>query len=148
MKTIAELRAVQNDESAGDKERLDAAMEIANFMMVYSEEFDMLLHLEANTDVAHFKATHDPKGINQAYRLHLEALQTNIKARKALLDMQMRAILNSEIGIEGPGKETIERVKTLTGKVAAAILKDKAIKGILSALSDIAGVVDASIEDK
>lgn len=148
MKSLEDLRKIQNDETASDQDRLAAAMEIANFMVVYSEEFDMLLRLEANTDVAHFKATHDPKGIDQTYRLHLEALQTNIKARKALLDMQMRAILNSEIGIEGPDKPTIDRVKALTAKVASAILKDKAIKGILSALGEITSIVDASMEDK
>lgn len=148
MKSLGELRKIQNSEEATDQERLAASMEIANFMLVYSKEFDMLLHLEANTDVAHFKATHDPKGINQAYRLRLEVLQTNIKARKALLDMQMREILNSEIGIEGPDQKMIDRVKSLTTEVASAILKDEAIKGILSALAEIASIVNGSIEDK
>jgi hypothetical protein len=143
MKTLKELRELMNTGSA--EEKLAASMELNNYLLTYNEEYNALLDLEASVTVALYEVTHNPHGINHAYRLDLETLQTKITARKAFLDMKLRAFHHSEIGINAPDQATIDKVKELADKVAKKVLKEKAIDAVIAALTDIANIVNGTM---
>jgi len=144
MKTLNELRDLIDNGT--EKQKLEASRELNNFLLAYNEEYNTLLDMEAAAETAHFKATHNEHGIDHAYRLELEALQTKIAARKSFLDMKLRAFQHSEIGIHAPDPKTIDQVKDLADKVSKMVLKDKAVAGVISALADIAKIVNGTME--
>lgn len=129
-----------------DEQKLTAAMEVAHFNFVYNEEYNLLLNLEAATKIAHYKATHTDGGINHGYRLELEALCTQISARKSFLDMKMTAFHEGKIGIDAPDQKLVETVKKLTDKVSKMVLKDQAIGGIIKSLTEVAHLVNGTMD--
>lgn len=126
-------------------QKLAAAMDIANFMVLYNEEWNLLLRMEAATRIALYKVTHNEQGVDEIRRLELEYLQTHLYARKAMLDLKMSALYSGEIGISAPGADVVKKVKQLSAAVAADMQRDRAITAILQSLARIAKLVDGAM---
>jgi hypothetical protein len=143
MRTLAQLQRII--ETGSDAQKLEASMEITNFMLAYNAEYNLLIDLEAAAKIEHWNVSHDPAGIDHPRRLELEALLTNVASRMAFLDMKMLAFEHSSIGINAPDQATIYRVKAISDTVARTTTKNQAVVSILAAITEIAKIVDGTM---
>lgn len=142
--TLDQLRKQMKD-GASLEERLNAANKLMSFNDVYNAEYNLLLQLEASVSVALDRVTTNATGINQIHRMELVALRDHIQARKSMMDLEMAAVIDGEIGIDPPDQDLIGKLKELSSKVAADIKKDRAVMDIIANLTKIAMLVDGTM---
>lgn len=140
MQTLAQLQARQAGNDAQDA--IAAANELTNYFIVYNAEYNTLIQKRQEAESALFDASHDPKGVDHAEVLHLQALILRIESRMKVLDAKMIAFMASTLAIDPPDANLVKQVKQITADVAVLVARDQAIQAILIGLGQIAELVD------
>lgn len=142
MRTLKELNDAMR--SGDDAVARAAATELANFYIVYNEEYNLLQDMLILTHGQYVVVTQSGAGLDHAKAMALSALELSLQARMALLDQRMRAFHMSDMAISPPDAATVSQVKTLSAKVAELARQNAAINAISQALTDVAYVVNKS----
>ncbi|MDO9236471.1 MAG: hypothetical protein Q7U28_10645 [Aquabacterium sp.] len=140
MPKLAEFQARMKGPDADDA--LKAATDLANYYIIYNEEYNTLIEKQQQAEIALYNVTHNPTGVDQAEALRLQGLILWSGSRMKFLDEKMLAFHASTVSIKPPSKTLVEQVKQLTAQIATLIAKDQAIKGIIGALTELSGLVN------
>lgn len=142
MKTLKQLQDAM--QAADIDAARAAAVELANFYIIYNDEYNALQDTLVETHGQYIVATQGSAGVDHPRALELRALELSLTARMALLDEKMRAFHMSDMKINPPSRETVARVKALSGQVAALNGQATAIDAVTKALTDMATIVNQS----
>lgn len=140
MSTLLELQARMAGDDPADAAA--AGNELANYFLVYNDEYNTLLVKQHDAESALFDASHDPAGVDHAEVLHLQGLLLGIGARMKMQDSKMIAFRADDMSIAAPDDATVAQVKQLCDQVAAIAARGAAIEDILTGLGQIAGIVN------
>ena len=140
MPTLAQLQARMNGPDSDDA--LKAATDLANYYVIYNQEYNTLIEKQQEAEVALYDVTHNPAGVDQAAALRLQGLVLWTGARMKFLDEKMLAFHASTLAIKPPGTALVAQVKQLTAQIATLIAKDQAVHGIIVALTELSALVN------
>lgn len=142
MPTLAELQARMKGPDADDA--LRAATDLANYYVIYNQEYNTLIEKQQQAETALYDVTHNPSGVNQAQALQLQGLILWTGSRMKFLDVKMLAFHASTLAIKSPSNTLVNKVKQLTAQISPLIAKDQAVKDIIGALTELSALVNQS----
>ena len=140
MQTLAQLQARMAGEDQGDA--LVAANELTSYLLIYNDEYNMLIMKRQEARSAERAASTDPAGVDHGEVLRLQSLILGIESRMAVQDARLIAFQASSLAINPPDAGQVQLVKALTAQVATMITRDAGIEGIMAGLGQIAAVVN------
>lgn len=140
MPTLKEFQVQMNgdDETAA----LAAANGLTDYYGIYNDEYNTLILKRREVRKAIEAENNNPDGVDHSVLLHLEALEKSISSRMLVQDARMIAFRASKLAINPPTQDQVEKVKTLTTKLAKQIARDQALQEVMKALGEIAEVVN------
>lgn len=140
MSTLSELQARMAGTDQADA--VAAGNELANYFLIYNDEYNTLLMEQHDAESALFDASHDPAGVDHAEVLHLQGLLLGIQARMKMQDSKMIAFRADDMTIAAPDDDTVKQVKSLCDQVATIAARGDAIEDIAASLGEIATIVN------
>lgn len=140
MPTLKDFQVQMNgdDETAA----LAAANGLTDYYGIYNDEYNTLLLKRREVRKAIAAENTNPDGVDHSIILHLEALEKSISSRMLVQDARMIAFRANQLAINPPTQDQVEKVKTLTTQLAAQIARDQALQEVMTALGEMAGVVN------
>lgn len=140
MSTLAELQTRMNGDDPIDA--LAAANELTNYFLVYNDEYNVLVQKETEAELAIVAESSNPAGVDHSKILDLQSLVLGTQSRMKVQDAKMIAFQASILAINPPTANQVAAVKQLTTQVAAMVVRDQAIEGIMVALGQVASIVN------
>lgn len=140
MPTLAEFHALMEGDDANVA--LAAAIELTNYYQIYNDEYNALILKKMEARQAIDAEYTSPHGPDHSVILQLQSLILSIDSRMKMQDARMIAFQASSLAINPPTPDQIQAVKSLTTKLAAQVARDQALQEVMTALGEMAGVVN------
>lgn len=140
MPTLADLQAQMS--SADADAAIAAGNALANYFIIYNDEYNALLMKRQEAETALFDASHNPDGVDHAEVFHLQGLILGINSRMKVQDGRMIAFQTSGLSIAPPDSALVAQVRQLSAQVAVIAARGAAIEAIMVSLGQIAGLVN------